>query len=290
MSRADREGFLVRFAQFGRDPTPGRYLDLFDAEGTVQHPGMPRPLAGQEIAGFIATALSAMPDFRLRPLRWCARDDTLFVEAACSATVRGAHIIWPAIYCVTLREDRVIRGRSYYDRAAILSRPETDAVRGRRAHATAFDTEADEETNRNDNHLDLPDIRANLVEPYIDNWRDPQPERFADFYAPSGRLLAPGIPTSLSGDDIVRHYRTELAQMDELHLHCTLWAARSRHVFFEWRMTGSVSGRPFDIGAAERLTLDGYRIAESASYFDTLSFEAVRDPSVVAATVFEAAR
>jgi len=38
------------------------------------------------------------------------------------------------------------------------------------------------------------------------------------------------------------------------------------------------------------LTRDGYRIAESASYFDTLAFEALRDPSVVAATVFEAPR
>jgi hypothetical protein len=51
-----------------------------------------------------------------------------------------------------------------------------------------------------------------------------------------------------------------------------------------------MAGRPFDIGAAERLTLDGCRITESASYFDTLSLEAVRDRSVAPRTVFESAR
>ncbi len=120
MNDVDWEGFLARFSRFGRDPTPMRYLDLFAADGTVQHPGMPRPLGGDEIRRFISSALSAVPDFRLEPVRWCARDDTLFVEAASSGTVQRSHATWPAIYCVTLRGNRVIRGRSYYDRAAIL--------------------------------------------------------------------------------------------------------------------------------------------------------------------------
>lgn len=289
MSEVDWEGFLTRFAQFGRDPTPARYLDLFDTEGTVQHPGMPRPLAGEEIRSFIATALSAMPDFRLLPLRWCARDDILFVEAATSATVRGAYTTWPAIYGVTLRGSRVIRGRSYYDRASVLSPPEQGLVeRSREAHTATFDKHVCVEAKGH--HVDLPEIQANLIEPYIDNWCDPNPERLADFYTPAGRLFAPGIPGSLSGTDIVRHYRTELAQMDEFRLRCNAWAACPGQVFFEWRMVGSMAGRSFDIGAAERLTLDGNRIAESASYFDTLSLEAVRDPSAVPATVFESAR
>jgi hypothetical protein len=291
MSDIDWEGFLAKFSQFGRDPTPARYLDLFDAEGSVQHPGMPRPLAGGEIRSFISTVLSAMPDFRLRPVRWCARDDTLFAEAASSGTVNGAHTTWPAIYCLTLRGNRVIRGRSYYDRAAVLSRPEPGLADGREeADALARIEEASAEASRNGDHFDVPEIHANLIEPYIDNWRDPQPERFADFYAPAGCLSAPGVPGKLSGDDIVRHHRAELAKMDGLQRHCQTWAARRGLVFFEWRMAGSMAGRRFDIGAAERLTLDGFRITESASYFDTLSLEAVRDQSVAPRTVFESAR
>jgi len=283
MGKVDWKGFLARFAQFGRDPTPTRYLDLFATGGIVQHPGMPRPVAGDEIGRFISTALSAVPDFRLEPARWCARDDTLFVEAASSGTVHGAYTTWPAIYCVALRGDRVIRGRSYYDRAAVLARRESGASFLPIGKAAA-------EASRDGEHLDLPGLQADLIEPYINNWHDPKPERFAEFYASTGRLLAPGVPRPLSGDDIVRHYRAELAGMDELRRHCETWAARSGLAFFEWRMAGAVAGRPFDIGAAERLTLDGFRITESASYFDSLALAAVRDPSITPGTVFELAQ
>jgi hypothetical protein len=283
MSDAGQAGFLARFSRFGRDPTPTHYLDLFAAEGTVQHPGMPRPLVGDEIGRFISTALTAVPDFRLQPVCWCARGDTLFVEAASSGTVQGAHTTWPAIYCVTLRRDRVIRGRSYYDRAAILSRREDRHLLGR---VEAASTDA----SRNGDHRDLREIEAGVIEPYIDHWRDPQPERFARFYAATGCLSAPEIREPLCGDDIVRHYRTQLSEMDGMRRHCQIWAARPGLAFFEWRMAGSIAGRPFDIGAAERLSLDGCRIAASASYFDTLSLEAVHDPSAAPSTVFDATR
>ena len=282
MSDIDWEGFLARFSRFGRDPTPARYLDLFAADGTVQHPGMPQPLAGEEIGRFIATALSAVPDFRLEPTRWCARGDTLFVEAASSGTVHGARTIWPAIYCITLRGDRATRGRSYYDRAAVLAR---------RASGLAEPiASVSSKTSRHAAHLGLPEIEANLIEPYVATWRDPQPERLADFYAPSGRLSAPGIAGELSGDDIVRHFRNQLAEMDRLRRQRLAWAARPGQAFIEWRMTGAIAGRPFDIGAAERLTLDGSRIAASTTYFDTLALAAVRDPSVALSTVFDTAR
>jgi ketosteroid isomerase-like protein len=243
---------------------------------------MPRPLGGDEIGRFIATALSAAPDFRLEPVRWCARDDTLFVEAATSGTVRGRPAAWAAIYCVTLRGDRVLRGRSYYDRAAVSSR--------RGPGLAHVDIEKAADDARNGEHLASPELQANLIEPYIAGWRDPQPERLARFYAPIGRLRAPDIPGALSGDDIAHHYRTQLAEMDELQRHCQTWAGRPGQAFFEWRMTGAMAGRPFDIGGAERLTLDGCRIAESVSYFDTLALAAVRDPSVAPTTVFDTAR
>jgi hypothetical protein len=282
MDSADWKGFLARFSEFGGDPTPARYLDLFCRDGTVLHPGMERPLAGDGIKAFIAAALSTMPDFRLRPVRWCARDDVLFVEAVSSGTARAVHVTWPAIYCVTLRGDRAIRGRSYYDRAAILSRLDS----GRDGQAQVFT----EEVQSSGRQLDAPDINNSLIEPYIANWREPRPERFAEFYTPGGRLFVPGVPTALTTSEIADYYRARLGETPDLRLRHQIWATCSDRIFFEWRMVGAAAGRPFEVSAAERLTLDGGRIVESISYFDTLAFRALRDPSVARQTVFDPPR
>ena len=291
MDFADWQGFLARFFDFGNDPTPERYLDLFDPQGTVQHPGMARPLARPEIPAFISAALSTVPDFRLRPVHWCARGEAVFVEAASSGTVRGTHVTWPAMYCVNLRGDRVIRGRAHYDRAAVLSSFEPDLA-GRRdeAHARALSEEVPQDSCLNGLHVDAPVIQTNLVEPYIAHWRAPRPERLLDFYCPAGCLLVPGVPNALSGDAIADYYRDRLAETHDLQLRCETWMARAGRVFFEWRMTGSIAGRSFDLGAAEHLMLDGSRIAEGISYFDTLSLRALRDPSTATRTIFDPAQ
>jgi hypothetical protein len=293
MDFVDWQGFLTRFASFGSEPTPARYLDLFHSEGTVQHPGMARALARHEIPSFISVALSTMPDFRLRPVRWCDGGDVFFVEAASSGTVRGAQVTWPAIYCVNLRGDRVIRGRAYYDRAAVLSGFEPAlAERRNEAHARVLREKAarDDLHVWNGLHVDAPAIRQELVEPYIANWRAPRPERFLAFYAPAGRLLVPGVPNALSGDAIVDYYRDRLVETHGLQFRCEIWMAREGQVFFEWRVTGSIAGQPFDLGAAERLTLDGSRILEGVSYFDTVSLGALHNPAIGARTIFDSAQ
>ena len=286
MGTVDWKGFLARFSEFGGDPTPARYLDLFSREGTVLHPGMERPLAGDGIKAFIAAALSTMPDFRLRPVRWCARDDVLFVEAISSGTARAAHVTWPAIYCVTLCGDRAIRGRSYYDRAAVLSCLNS----GREGQAQVFAEHVPKDDRRNGRRLDASETKNSLIEPYIANWREPRPERFAEFYAPGGRLFVPGVPAALTVSEFADYYRARLAETPDLQRRNQVWATCSEQVFFEWRMIGSVAGRPFEVPAAERLTVDGGRIAESISYFDTLSFRAPRDPSIAQQTVFDPPR
>jgi limonene-1,2-epoxide hydrolase len=285
MSDINAEAFVARFSRFGSDPTPARYLDLFDSEGTVQHPGMARPLAGEEIRGFISTVLSGMPDFRLRPLRWCGRGDRVFVEAVSSGSVGQARAIWPAVYCLTLRGERVIRGRSYYDRAQVVAQLE----RANKAGASLGE-ERSAEASHGEDRLDMSAVEANLIKPYVEAWRDPQPERIAGFYAPGGCALVPGIGHPLSGTDIADYYRSRLAEIDALQQHCEAYAVSPGLVFFEWRMRGAIAGRTFDVGAAERLTLEGFRIAESAGYFDTLSFEALRDPSAASRTIFELAK
>lgn len=119
----DAERFLERFRAFGRRPSPEVYEDLFDpADGTVLHPGMLAPLRRGQVRAYMTTYLAAMVGFRFEIEAWAEREGTVFVEARNTATVAGKPLEWRTVYCITLRGDRVLRGRAYGDRIPLLAR------------------------------------------------------------------------------------------------------------------------------------------------------------------------
>ena len=77
---------------------------------------------GAFLRAYMATYLAAIPDFRFDIQTWAERDGTVFVEAANTGTVGGEPLAWNTVYCVTLRGDRVLRGRAYADRVPLLAR------------------------------------------------------------------------------------------------------------------------------------------------------------------------
>jgi ketosteroid isomerase-like protein len=120
---SDVASFLVHFQRFGHGADPEVYEDLFDAtDGTVLHPGMRAPLPRAQVRAYMATYLAAIPDFRFDIETWAERDGTVFVEAANTGTVGGEQLAWRTVYCVTLRGDRILRGRAYADRVPLLAR------------------------------------------------------------------------------------------------------------------------------------------------------------------------
>ena len=123
----DVERFLERFRGFGRRPDPVTYEDLFDpGDGTVLHPGMRTPLGRRQVRAYMTTYLASIPGFRFEVETWAERDGTVFVEARNSGTVGGSPLEWRTVYCVTLRGDRVLRGRAYGDRLPVLARLSPD--------------------------------------------------------------------------------------------------------------------------------------------------------------------
>lgn len=121
--------FLDRFRHFGAAPSVESYVALFHPAATLFDSGMPRPLTVPEIPEHIAGILKLVPDYEMTPERWRFREPTIFVEAHNRATLVGAPIEWPSIYCIDLRGDQVIRGRRYYDRQPLFGRlsPEISA-------------------------------------------------------------------------------------------------------------------------------------------------------------------
>lgn len=114
--------WIEKFQAFGARPSPENYAILFDPEGTVFDSGMERPLKATEVAMHMGGILKLMPDLHITVHRWRERKGTVFVDAQNAATIAGRKTLWDAVYCVTLRGDRVIRGRRYYDRAPLLAR------------------------------------------------------------------------------------------------------------------------------------------------------------------------
>ncbi len=97
------ERWVEKFKNFGAQPSPSRYVALFDPEGTVFDSSMERPLKVAEMAPHMEGILKLMPDLHITVSRWRAQADTVFVEAQNTATIAGQKTIWDAVYCVTLR-------------------------------------------------------------------------------------------------------------------------------------------------------------------------------------------
>lgn len=126
---ADVHRFLARFRHFGAEPSVESYVALFHPDATLFDSGMPRPLVVSEIPAHIEGVLNLVPDFRMTPERHRFRQPTIFVEAHNQATLAGAPIEWPSVYCIDLKGDQVVRGRRYYDRTPLFARLSPDVAK-----------------------------------------------------------------------------------------------------------------------------------------------------------------
>lgn len=130
----DVQRFLDRFADFGGKPDPDKYENLFDpVDGTVLHPGMTEPLHRNQVRAYMTAYLAGVPEFHFEIAEWAERDGTVFVEARNSGRPGGQRLEWGTVYCVTLRGDRVLRGRAYGDRVPLLARLTPDLTLARAA-------------------------------------------------------------------------------------------------------------------------------------------------------------
>jgi ketosteroid isomerase-like protein len=279
------EPALARFRAFGAAPSVAGYLDMFDPDGTVQHPGMPEPLRGAAIAAFITAALASVPDFTLTPVRWCARDEVVFVEARNTGTVAGHRVVWPSVYRLVTRAGRVLDGRSFYDRAAVLSHADA-GLAGRRdePHTTVLDGVAADAGHTA--HIGDPRVVTGFLQPYAENWSAPQPERFAEFYLPDATMVEPAMRHPVGRSAITAHYRTLLADVTGLRLSLQRWAYRPGLLFAEWAGTGTSGKQSLSISQVDRFSLDGAGVRERVGYIDSLSIPTAGNARFTGGTIF----
>ena len=72
-------------------------------------------MSRDETPGYWTRVKSIIPDIRLEPKGWAAKDDIVFIEWLMSGTFRGQPIQWEGVTRFTLRGERAIEGAAYFD-------------------------------------------------------------------------------------------------------------------------------------------------------------------------------
>lgn len=121
--------FVSRFAKHWSAPEPEQFRDLLDPETRNLYPGMTEAVGADGIIDWIKNGLQMFPDLSLEVTRWATDGDAVLIEFDASATLAGRPISWQGADRFTLKDDRCIEGRSYFDTALLrqaLSNPSAD--------------------------------------------------------------------------------------------------------------------------------------------------------------------
>jgi SnoaL-like protein len=124
MSQADAERFVERFSRVWANPEPEAFADLWAPGGRLLHPTMGRSIPRDEIPDYVRRLKSAAPDITLRPKRWAASGDDVFIEWTISMTPPDGDrpISWDGVDRFTLEGDRAREGVAYFDTSPIWAR------------------------------------------------------------------------------------------------------------------------------------------------------------------------
>ncbi|HKJ23600.1 MAG TPA: nuclear transport factor 2 family protein [Myxococcota bacterium] len=257
--------FLARFVAFGERPDVARYLDLFHPDATLRDAGMERPIGVAEIPEHIETVLKQVPDFRMTPERWRARDGTVFVEARNQATVGAGLARWRSIYCVDLEGDRVIRGRRYYDRRALIARlaPSLPAL-------PAALPPSGPEPPPGERFASA----EALVRAFGRAFEADEPDAFAALFREDGAFVGPDLPRPLARVELAGYHASLHALLSPIRMERVAFAGDDGLAFVEWEIHAALAGEPVLLRVADRFDWAGGQIVAGRAYFDTLELAA----------------
>ena len=238
---------------------------------------MQRPLKVVEMAPHMGGILTLMPDLHITVNRWRAQSDTVFVDAQNSATIAGRKVLWDAVYCVTLRRDRVIRGRRYYDRAPLLARVHP-ALPSLPLYEPVIDQTLEQAGAAGTAAPGL--SLAAFLEQYARLWQNPQPRQFATFYHDHGRMLNPDMVRPLRRAEIPGYYASLLSSIPDLRLQRLDWAGDEHALYVEWHASGTFIGKSFQFTLVDRFEFVEGRVIYGQAYFDTIVLLSLLDPSI----------
>jgi hypothetical protein len=126
------------------------------------------------------------------------------------------------------------------------------------------------------------DRHADFVARFAEYWRRPRPDGLAHVLADDVRLVQPLGPTTHGLRAARRSFAVLLAWIPDLHAEVDDWSGRGDTVFIEFRLIGTIGGKPYSWPAVDRFTLRGDLACERISYFDglPLTLHILKHPSM----------
>jgi hypothetical protein len=261
-SAEERAAFLKRFERFGAEPSVETYLALFHPDARLFDDGMERPLRVAEIPAHIEGVLALVRGFCMRPERWRARDNVVFVEAHNAGTIAGTPVSWRAIYRIELDGSLVRDGRRYFDRAPLLAALE----HGRSALFAPLAPAGDAAPALAEAVPGAPLAPEELVAHLARAWREGRPEGIAIRFREDATLAVAGVARPLARPELPAHYQRLAALLGGAPLAPRRWAGDGALLFVEWEAPAAPPRtRPFAM--VERFDLqDGLVLAARACF------------------------
>jgi len=113
---------------------------------------------------------------------------------------------------------------------------------------------------------------ADFVDWFAEGWRAPTYESFCRHFGPriaaDVRMAQPLQRPYTGYDEFLRSFATLFAIMPDVHARVLDWRGDERVVYIEFRLEGTVGGRPVRLEVCDRFTLDGETVEERHSFFD----------------------
>lgn len=128
-----------------------------------------------------------------------------------------------------------------------------------------------------------PDVGVDFVRRFAAYWEAPDPGRLHEVLAEDVTLRAPLGPATHGLAAARAAFTRLLATIPDLHAVVDRWSASDDTVFIEFRLRGTIGGRPVEWPAVDRFTLRGRLATERVSYFDPLPLlgPVLRSPRVL---------
>jgi SnoaL-like protein len=119
MTNAER--FMERYMEIWPSFDADRLEAAVDAEATIHHSGMKRPIRGAEEPDYVRAIKALMPDISLEVANWAASGDVVFVEYEMSGTLAGRPLRWTGIGRFELEGERLIDAIGRWDNLDLLA-------------------------------------------------------------------------------------------------------------------------------------------------------------------------
>jgi predicted SnoaL-like aldol condensation-catalyzing enzyme len=115
MAEHDFEDFVQRFERAWAARDPQLLQDLFHPDAIVRQPPVREPFRGDQVAEYFVQIFVGMPELRLEPVAWTARDDVVMIEWRITTPVGEDNVSWQGVDRFVLRDGLATDEWVYYD-------------------------------------------------------------------------------------------------------------------------------------------------------------------------------